>query len=398
MSKLKTIVILTMVLCACCFCTACMQVSETPVESVTEEIPTESETSAEAGLTAKATEAALDFIKAVKLQNYDGITNMINLPDNAFVIDDDVKWFVEHSALGNITGSNEENHVVSVEDSDGLSVQKKVSIKVGKKAFSLVLVLNDESEWKINLPALVQEKWVMDIPKGCSVTMNEMEVSVFKREDLTSADKYDEYVFPAIAKRPYKIRVTSSLFGTFEQSTTPQSASDHYVAICKINDLEVVNILTSIQAIWNGLYTDYGNGATVTDVTRYFSDSFASNDITNIMLNYFPALENTKVSDKSAGTYLPDNKENPVKPNSGFYMKEIIPWIKNNYGAAILVADDIVQVNFGYRLEFTTNGGGLHNANKVSQVELQYANSTYKLASIPDSGLFTDCDYTKNDY
>lgn len=226
------------------------------------------------------------------------------------------------------------------------------------------------------------ENWSIKVPGDCTVTVDDQDVNSYKVTMQNIDAAYALYTFPAISTGSHTIVVTSSLYGSFTQSVTPKKTSDTYTMICKISDQETSNILSCIKSIWNGLYSDYKGGADVPSIRKYFTSTVDTNILTNILTSYFQILE----GEKSNTTY------------SGFYITDVVPWTTDNYGAAILETNNSVTVNFGYRLEFVDGQGEYHNCNKVTSLVMAYEDGTYKIKTIPDTSLFTDNDYTNNDY
>ena len=144
------------------------------------------------------------------------------------------------------------------------------------------------------------------------------------------------------------------------------------------------------------MYKDYTNLVGVDAVKKYFTDDFDNSEITNIMSLYFPQLETG-----------PTEKEIGEIRYSNFFMKETIPWTKDNYGSAILKSDSSVEINFGYRIDFVAQPTGYpFSVRKVSKITMAYVDApelgegakTYKIKKLNETKMFTDNDYKLNDY
>ena len=359
----------------------CAKLSEDFDEAQAE---TESQTSSEEGLVTKAENLVREFVTDVNLQQYAGISSMVYMPQNSFVSDNNIQWFILRTSLADVTGINIKSFDISI--SDG-ALEKDATVYINKSGYKLHLILDTDNTWKIELPGLFVENWSLKVPKGCTITVDGNNVDDYLIP-ATMIDTYDTYTFPAVAKQDMQVETTSSIYGSFTQTVSPTANSETVPLICKINDAETTSILRQIQNIWNNLYTDYKNGVDVEAVKKYFTDDIDNNMVTSIMTTYFPALENPGDSGKEQGSYI------------NFYMKEIIPWTKDNYGSAILQSDNTIQVNFGYRLDFTSTAGGVFNLNKVSSITVQYdkQEATYKICRVDDTKLFYNNDYSSNDY
>lgn len=382
MKKRKWFILIMIIVVSVTISGCMMKISE----SFDENIETESETSVEEGITAKAETQVRDFIKKVNLQDYDGISQIVYMPQNAFVRDEDIKWYIDRSPLADITGIKINNLDIKI---DGDAVKKNIAVYINKKGYLVPLVLDKDNNWKIQLPDLYVENWTLKVPKDCSVLVDNTRIDKYKSK-VSITDEYDTYLFPAITKKELESVVESSIFGMFKQKITPLMDSETYPLICVLGDAETTNVLRSIQNIWNSLYNDYRNSTEVPALEKYFTSDFDKTEMTNIIFNYFPALE----------TGPRDNTSRENIKYSSFFMKEVVPWTKDNYGAAILATDNSILVNFGYRIDFVSSNGGAYNTNKVSQLTMEYdnTNSVYKIKKVNNSKLFMDNDYTKNDY
>lgn len=358
----------------------CTKISETFNEQV--EATTESETSIEEGLVEKAENLMREFVTAVNLQKYEGIASYVYMPENAFITDENIQWYITRTALADITGIS--INKLEIDISDG-ALKKKLTVFVNGTGYAFDMELDNTNTWKIVLPELYVENWSLKIPKGCQTVVNNTSIDSF-RVPTTVIDAYDTYTFPAIASQEMEITTTSSIFGSFTQKTIPVADSESIPVICKVSDAETTSILRQIQSIWNALYLDYKNGVEVDTLKKYFTDDFDNTEMTNIMFAYFPALEKSETEKEVYYT--------------NFYMKETIPWTKDNYGCAILNSDNTVLVNFGYRIDFAATSGGSYNTNKVTQITMSYDTeaATYKIKHINDTSLFYDNDYKLNDY
>lgn len=386
MQKRLLVAIMTMMLSVSMI--GCTKLSE----EFSEEVETESPVSAEEGLISKAESTMKEFITAVNIQNYEGITELIEMPENSLISDKNVEWYITRTALADITGVNIDKFEIKVNEG---ALKKNVEVYVNKEGYAFDMVLDSDNQWRVVLPELYVENWSLKIPKGCTATVDGKDISGYKIP-ATVVDDYDTYTFPAIAKQELKVKTTSSIYGEFEQNIKPATNSESVPVICKLNDDETTSILKHIQDIWNGIYKDYTNLVGVEAVKKYFTDDFDYSEITNIMNLYLPQLE-TGPADKEIGEIRYSN----------FYMKETIPWTKNNYGCAILKSDNSVEINFGYRIDFVAQlTGGSYSVRKASKITMAYVDApelgegakTYKIKKLNETKMFTDNDYTLNDY
>ena len=369
--------------------TGCTRFSEDVSEK---EDGVEAAANEEEGLISKAENTMREFITAVNTQKYDGITDLVEMPENAFITDQNVEWYITRTALADITGVQINKLDINVKEG---ALKKTVEVYVNKEGYSFDMELDSDNGWRVVLPDLYVENWSLKIPKGCTATIAGKDLTDYKTQS-SIVDDYDTYTFPAIAKQKFTVETVSSVYGSFTQEIKPTSDSEALPVICKLSDAETTSILKHIKDIWNGLYKDYTNAVGVDAVKKYFTDDFDNTEITNVMDTYFPQLE-TGPTDKDAGAIMYSN----------FYMTETIPWTKNNYGAAILTADNAVEVNFGYRIDFNAQTtGGSYSVRKPTTITLAYVDApelgegakTYKIKKLNETKMFTDNDYETNDF
>ena len=361
-------------------------------EDFSEEAELQNPDNQEEGLISKAESRMKDFITAVNTQNYEGIKDLVAMPENALITDNNIEWYITRTALADITGVKINKLDIDVKEG---TLKKNVEVYVNKEGYAFDMVLDSDNEWRIVLPDLYAENWSLKIPKGCMASINGEDISMYKIP-ATVIDDYDTYTFPAIPKQELQVNTTSSVYGEFKQTIKPATNSESIPVICKLNDDETSSILKHIQDIWNGLYKDYTNLVGVDAVKKYFTDDFDNSEITNIMSLYFPQLETG-----------PTEKEIGEIRYSNFFMKETIPWTKDNYGSAILKSDSSVEINFGYRIDFVAQPTGYpFSVRKVSKITMAYVDApelgegakTYKIKKLNETKMFTDNDYKLNDY
>lgn len=354
--------------------TGCMVSMEYPEEESAAVIK---ETSAEEGNLKKAENAALAFLQAVVNQKYEGTAQMVYLPEGSIITDDDVAYCISQGKYADLTG----NTSISDFALTGSTTEKTASFKAGKTTFQLPLKLGTDNLWKVVLDGLYVENWSVKAPGKCALLLDGHDAAPYKKTSSVQDSAYTTYTFPALSIRKHEITAISPLYGTFTQAVTPKATSDTFTMVCSLSEQETGNILGCIKTIWNSLYEAYRNGADVPAIKKYFASDFDTNLMTDILRTHFPKLEGGK-----------------KQTFSDFMMTEILPWNNDNYGAATLQNEDAVSVTFGYRLEFVDEKGDYHNCNKVTSIVMIYENGTYKIKEVPDTELFSDSDYTKNDY
>ena len=131
----------------------------------------------EEGSVAKAENCVKNFINAINTQNFDGIADMIYLPENAFVSDKNVEWYLQRSGVSDITGVKIKNF--DVEISDG-ALTKDATVYINKSGYQLSLAMDTDNQWKIVMNDMFVENWSLKVPKGCTITVDGVDVDQYK--------------------------------------------------------------------------------------------------------------------------------------------------------------------------------------------------------------------------
>lgn len=381
MSRKKLVLTTLIIMVFMCLLNGCMMVGDSDEEDTTETV-----VSIEEGNIQKAQRTIVNFVDAVRKQDYDSVLSLLYLPENAFIDSDDMAWYIPKSEYGDITGTD---NSISDFSMDGTAVEKTAIFTIGKEKHSISLKLRDDNTWGVVLSNGYFENWNLRTPGGCTVTLDGKDLSMYKKEKIETTTEsteatinaYDTYTLPAITAREHTLSLSSSLYGEFTQTVTPKSSSDTYTMVCKINDAESENVLKCIMAIWNSIYEVNENEGNVPEIQKYFVNGYDTNSLTDILKKDLKSL-----------------KQGSGVKYSNFYMSEIKPWDKDNYGAVLLQGNNILSATFGYRLEFTDSEGEYHNANKVTTLYMAYEDSTYKIYSLNESKIFSENDYKNNDY
>lgn len=332
----------------------------------------------ESGNMEKATDTASNFIHEIQAQNYTALFNLVSLPSNSLVTEDDVAWFLKRSDYADLTGVS---FTISSVNLSGTSRNKLAHVVIGKDTYQIKLELDLNNEWKVVLDQLTINDWQLKVPKDSELVINLAAADAYKAETI---EDYDLYVFPAIPNRELEITVNTEHFGSFTQTLQPTVSAEPFIFICRLNEDVTNEALLYIKDTWNGLYLDYAAGTDVPGISKYFSSDFDVNEQSNILLRYFPAL--------AVSSYDPETSY------FNFSLANIKPWEKDNYGAAILNASNTIIVNFGYTLEFVASDGGYHSVRRISSITLLYDSGQYMIQRINDPEFFSYNNYSENDF
>ena len=171
----------------------------------------------EEGSVAKAENCVKNFINAINTQNFDGIADMIYLPENAFVSDKNVEWYLQRSGVSDITGVKIKNF--DVEISDG-ALTKDATVYINKSGYQFSLAMDADNQWKIVMNDMFVENWSLKVPKGCTITVDGVDVDQYKIP-ATAIDVYDTYMTKRIIGIPGdKVSIQNGIVYINEQPVT----------------------------------------------------------------------------------------------------------------------------------------------------------------------------------
>ena len=104
-------------------------------EDFSEEAELQNPENQEEGLISKAESRMKDFITAVNTQNYEGINDLVAMPENALITDNNIEWYITRTALADITGVKINKLDIDVKEGTLKKTLRSMSIK---KAMPLI--------------------------------------------------------------------------------------------------------------------------------------------------------------------------------------------------------------------------------------------------------------------
>lgn len=187
----------------------------------------------------QAKKVADKFVKRVQKEDYKDIRSCIYIPDNTFIKDEDVSWYLERSDLEDIVGMSKkqilltdmekDNTRISDSDNTNASVKKLTYTTEDGADYEIMLVQDKNNEWKVYMPDLYATDFKYTADKSLTTYINGIEVTSDYIDDTNGAavGNYVAYDIPYVPSREFTISTSD---GTKENVTS----SDNNVQIDKI--------------------------------------------------------------------------------------------------------------------------------------------------------------------
>lgn len=187
----------------------------------------------------QAKKVADKFVKRVQKKDYKDIRSYIYIPDNTFIKDEDVSWYLERSDLEDIVGMShkqilltsmeKDNTMINDSDNANASVKKLIYTIEDGTDYEIMLVQDKNNKWKIYMPDIyatdfkyIADKRLITYINGVKVTDNYIDET-----NGVAIGNYVAYDIPYVPNREFTISTSD---GVKENVTS----SDDSVQIDKI--------------------------------------------------------------------------------------------------------------------------------------------------------------------
>lgn len=177
----------------------------------------------------QAKKVADKFVKRVQKEDYKNIRSCIYIPDNTFIKDEDVSWYLERSDLEDIVGMSKkqilltnmekDNTVINDSDNTNASVKKLTYTTEDGTDYELMLVQDKNNEWKVYMPDMYATNFKFTADKNLITYINGIEVTSDYIDETNGAaiGDYVAYDIPYVPSREFTISTSD---GTKENVTS----------------------------------------------------------------------------------------------------------------------------------------------------------------------------------
>lgn len=163
-----------------------------------------------------------EFINKIEKEDYKNLLSYIYLPEDHFVTNDDIIWFLPRTSFSDLIGMRTNLALVSFEETSTPSgveengtVAKNVlyqSVEDSDVNYQLMYVLNKNNEWKLYLPDFLISEWSFVCSKDCDIQVNGKPVDQSYIEETYSGNEIKngvKYKIPNVPKKKISVIITN---------------------------------------------------------------------------------------------------------------------------------------------------------------------------------------------
>lgn len=177
--------------------------------------------------TTKAEEEVLDvsikLINKIEKEDYKNLKDLIYLPEQSFVTNEDIVWFLPRTNLADLIGKRtdvsalefgEGNVPTNVTESE--TVAKTItyqSLENENKSYELLYVLNSENKWKLYLENFLVDEFNFVADKNLNINVNGKDIDAsYITNNYTGSDAPSKnsvvYTIPNVPNKEIPIKIT----------------------------------------------------------------------------------------------------------------------------------------------------------------------------------------------
>lgn len=309
---------------------------------------------------------------------------LLYLPEDSFVTSNDYLEFVQSDSNYKIIKDYKLNSLEKTSETEKEICYNVTFINKEKNIKSIDFKLKLGDNWGILEEKLYLIDWSIIVPKNTKIFVDEIEVpNRLKVNDGNIDLNQEKYVFPAISKIKKTFLFDNKLSQKKVEITPLMSNYNDKISI-ELTDQDLIsNAYKYIKTTWNELYQSYLNNENVSDIfKKYFDDSL---DIDTV------------------NSYYKDGFDSLTRGTSGYKYVDFILTDVVEQGANYVVTDEIITINFGYKLNwqwsFTKSfTNDLRSMTRYSKIQLKIDGDSFKIYRIPDERLFSYCNDFTSDF
>ncbi len=210
-----------------------------------------------------------DFADALSAGDYAAMKEIVYLPENSILTEDDLEYSLLRSDYVDLMESAE----IRIEDFDGSAGSSHAVLRAGQDEVSVSAALKDDNKWYIELPEIYSEDVTILAPAKAQVTLNGVELDTGAARKHSAAQGRVVYTV-TIPKRPITA-VVNTIFGDLEKEMVRRDDDPEAMySICPApDDVLMEEIMTAVKTDIEALYALYEAGSMeVTSWQPYFSE------------------------------------------------------------------------------------------------------------------------------
>ena len=310
------------------------------------------------------------YVESIIKDDYSTAIKCLSLPQDSFITKEDVETYIKNKSFYKEFKEKSIKEIVEIDYNDFQFILNdkddntfKYNVEVNERT------IND---YRINEEELYIEKYKFIVPKNSKVYIDDMLVS---SDFIKNSGEYeDEYVIPAIGRNKQIFKVTNKI-GTKEYEIEPNEDNNNYEFIMELENKELLEkAYKFIQNAWNKMYEEYDDDNDVNKIKYLFDDKFNNEQIKG----YY----NKGFNNISKGT-----------SSSSENIEFVFDSYRNGKDKNYIVSDDLIDISFGYRLEWYWHIKGYKSKvykymTRYSGIRLKATDDGFKIYDVLDKGLF----------
>ncbi|MCL1791803.1 MAG: hypothetical protein FWG40_10770 [Peptococcaceae bacterium] len=347
------------------------------------------------GKTKNPVPTAEEVVKLIIEQKWDNLLDYVNVEDTTFLAGKDLEWYMPYSIYKSIldvdTFTKIKGELIS---ETGTRARIKVSVTVDEErteSFEIPVERKSDDTWGMDINDFCVTNWTIKATGGnAELYVNGVKAETKYQDGKFGADNlFIKWIIPAVGKNTAKVELKASTFGTYTIEETPTSNTGNeksFLDMVVIGDSSAEDaIYKAIQKLWNDSYNDFAAGKSSADCLSYIGGDDAP-EMAGKLWGYYEQI--------SKGVF---NK------NKSFSVTDIGGTTKSNAVNVTFLTDEIIQVNFGYKLEWVAEGGvilggGAKQMTRLSSVYLKQEGAQYSFWRFSDGHLFSQCTEGMNEW
>ena len=313
-------------------------------------------------------------------KKYEDNFKLIRLEKDSYVsVDDYMKYAQTKDDYTKIIGIKDYEVKETLLTTSEATYEFKFNIDNKNKVIEINLVKED-NKWKVKDGNFIQN-WSFELPVETKVFIGGKEV---KKEFITTNSTIvKEHVICTIPELPNgEIEITlEHKLGKSTITVKPNTKETPFLSP-EITDTELLDqAYTYIKETWNDMYKDYVNKVPFEEVkTKYFDESVTEEDAKLVYTESFDKI----IKSSTSGYNYHD-----------FSLTEVVPSKKKQ---SVIYGDDILLINFGYRLQWYFILKSPDDMKKLSSIALKKDGDSFKIYKVTDMNLFTYTNSFTNEY
>ena len=329
----------------------------------------------------KPAEVAKAFIRSLASGDYKTVISILNISESPFVLSEDIEFAIPKSKYSSILDLNEKKVYLVVNEENINKTDNGINVVVSIMSenkmlnnYNVSLTKEMNGTYMVNADAFYLKDYYISVPGDTKLLINDMEVpEKYIDSPCGHNDLKNLYLIPYIGKETKEIKVVSNNF-TETKKVLPVATTKEkpFIIVKNLENIELDEALTAVKDLWNNLYNDFSNGASIEDIGKYF----AENVDTQVYADIFDCFEKIR---KGSGGYKDINHQ-------------ITTIEKRADAECFYITDDVIVMNFQYQVDWKWDFslGGPESGRRMNHVLIQKTSDGYKIYEVRAIDLFGD--------